>query len=83
MSELVFKSRQVSQYLLFDSRKCKACWECLHVCEREVISRVNLPWHKHAKFVKPKACIGCLKCVKICEHGAISRIVKVSSKPGE
>jgi ferredoxin len=42
-----------------------------------VIGRINLPWHKHSKFINSKDCTGCLKCINVCEPGALT---KISSK---
>jgi len=60
-------------FVLLDTKKCEACWKCLNVCSKKVIGRINLPWHKHVRFVNGSACTGCLKCVKICTTNAISK----------
>lgn len=62
-----------TQSVALDSRKCKACWICIDACPRQVIGRVNLPWHKHAIFVNSEKCSGCLTCLKKCPHGAYSK----------
>jgi ferredoxin len=61
-------------YIQLDTKKCIACWECLSECKNNVIGRINLPWHKHSKFVNSNGCTGCLKCVNICEPGALTKI---------
>jgi 2-oxoglutarate ferredoxin oxidoreductase subunit delta len=61
-------------YIQLDTKKCIACWECLSECKNNVIGRINLPWHKHSKFVNSNDCTGCLKCVNICEPGALTKI---------
>lgn len=61
-------------FVLIDTKKCEACWKCLEVCPKNMIGRINLPWHKHIRFVNGNACIGCMKCVKICKTGAITKI---------
>ncbi|HBX52606.1 MAG: hypothetical protein A2W98_14540 [Bacteroidetes bacterium GWF2_33_38] len=63
-------------FVLLDTKKCEACWKCLDVCTNNVIGRINLPWHKHIRFVNGSSCIGCMKCVKICKTGAISKLSK-------
>ena len=63
-------------FVLLDTKKCEACWKCLDVCTNNVIGRINLPWHKHIRFVNGSACIGCMKCVKICKGGALSKLSK-------
>jgi 2-oxoglutarate ferredoxin oxidoreductase subunit delta len=39
-------------------------------CPKNVIGRINLPWHKHARIVNGSNCTGCMNCVKICQYGA-------------
>ncbi|MFH1049418.1 MAG: 4Fe-4S dicluster domain-containing protein [bacterium] len=63
-------------FVSLDSKKCMACWQCLEVCSNNVIGRINMPWHKHAKFVNAGSCTGCFKCVKICETHAISKLFR-------
>ena len=60
-------------FIQLDTKKCKACWEWLTECKNNVIGRINLPWHKHSKFVNSKDCTGCLKCINVCESGALTR----------
>jgi len=62
-----------TQSVQLDTRKCKACWICIDACPRQVIGRINLPWHKHAIFVNSEKCSGCLTCLKKCPHGAYSK----------
>jgi 2-oxoglutarate ferredoxin oxidoreductase subunit delta len=59
-------------FIQLDTKKCKACWECIKICSNQVISKVDIPWHKHALIVEPDACTGCLKCVSICQYNAYS-----------
>ena len=61
-------------YIRLDTRKCRACWKCQEKCSNNVISRVNLPFHKHARIVNSGDCTGCIKCVNVCESNALSRI---------
>lgn len=61
-------------YVQLNTRKCKACWKCLEICSNNVIGRVNLPWHKHARIVHSNNCTGCLKCVNVCESNAFSKV---------
>lgn len=77
MRQKIFKSESKSTLFVgLDSSKCKACWECLNVCTKNVIGRINLPWHKHVKFINSSDCIGCMKCVKICTANAIVKLPK-------
>jgi ferredoxin len=74
------KSRSISRestrttYIQLDTGKCIACWKCLAECRNHVIGRINLPWHKHSRFINSSECTGCLKCVNVCEHGALTKI---------
>jgi len=61
-------------YIKLDTKICNACWKCLSECKNNVISRINLPWHKHARFTNYNDCTGCLKCMKICESGALMKV---------
>ena len=63
-----------SEYILLDTSKCVACWKCKKVCPNNVIGRINLPWHKHARIVNGSNCTGCLKYVNICESKALSKV---------
>lgn len=75
MGQKFFKSRSKSTLFVgLDTGKCEACWECLNVCDKNVIGRINLPWHKHVKFVSGSECIGCMKCLKICTVNAIFKL---------
>lgn len=62
-----------TQFILLDTQKCKACWKCIKNCSNHIISKVDLPRHKHALIVEPDACTGCLKCVSICPNNAYSK----------
>ena len=66
-------------FIQLDTKKCIACWKCLTECKSNVISRINLPWHKHSRFVSSKDCTGCLKCISVCEPGALTKLS--SAKP--
>ena len=63
-----------TEYIRLDTRKCRACWKCQDKCSNNVIGRVNLPFHKHARIVNSGDCTGCIKCVNVCESNALSRV---------
>ncbi|MCE1164277.1 MAG: FeS-binding protein [Bacteroidetes bacterium] len=65
-----------TEFVKLNTEKCKACWKCIEVCAKNVIGRINFPWHKHAKINNPENCSGCLKCLKICEFSAYELIPK-------
>lgn len=77
MREKFLKSdSKFTSFVSLDTSKCKACWECLNLCAKNVIGRINLPWHKHVKFINSSDCIGCMKCVKVCTANAIVKLPK-------
>jgi NAD-dependent dihydropyrimidine dehydrogenase PreA subunit len=65
-----------TKFVRLNTGKCRACWNCLDVCTNNIISRINLPWHKHTKLKNNGNCTGCLKCLKTCEFGAFELISK-------
>ena len=80
-TRLFGRERVRSSHIQLDTRKCKACWKCLEVCQNEVIGKVDLPWHKHALIIHPDNCTGCLKCSKSCQYHAISGFDKAKQEP--
>ncbi len=80
MRRKFFISKSESKLFVgLDIKKCVACWKCIDVCSKNVIGRINLPWHKHAKFIHSSLCIGCMKCVKVCTANAIVNLRKSDS----
>lgn len=75
-----FGQPQQTAHIQLDPHECQACWECVNACPKQVLGKIDMPFHKHAKIVNPEACIGCRKCVKLCQHEAISVIPKDSNK---
>ena len=71
-----FGELQHTEHIQLNPHKCAACWECVAACPKQVLDKIDLPFHKHAKVANPEACIGCKKCVKACKHGAIVSLVK-------
>ena len=63
-----------TEHIQLDPNLCQACWECVNNCPKQVLGKIDLPIHKHAKIVNPDDCIGCRKCVKSCQYGAITAI---------
>lgn len=66
------RERTRTSFVQLDTRKCEACWKCIENCSNGVISKVDLPWHRHALIVEPDACTGCLDCMNICQYHAYS-----------
>lgn len=73
--ERIMIGKNRTDYICFDSEKCKACWKCLEVCSKDVFGKINILIHKHIKIVNRDNCTGCLKCIKACSHRAISPVV--------
>ena len=65
-----------TEHIALDPHKCEACWKCVEVCPKQVLGKLRILWHKHAKLFHPEACIGCKKCVKACQYGSITAIKK-------
>ena len=56
-------------YVWANTHNCKACWECVNACPKQVIGKVSFLWHKHIVFKNSENCTGCKKCVKVCPYG--------------
>ncbi|RJP66329.1 MAG: ferredoxin family protein [Ignavibacteriales bacterium] len=67
------QKNQSTKYILLDTHKCRACWNCVNKCSKKVIGKINLFFHKHAVIKNPVECTGCLNCLKACSVSAISR----------
>lgn len=76
MSRFDRRSHTQTQHIKIDNHKCKACWDCVNTCPKNVIGKVNLFFHKHLHIDYAEQCIGCLKCVKVCKFQAIQQIKK-------
>ncbi|HPI20505.1 MAG TPA: FeS-binding protein [Candidatus Kapabacteria bacterium] len=70
--KLFKREHTFTDFIQLDTKKCKACWRCLDDCPKEVIGKVDLPWHKHALIVKLVACSGCFTCIDSCKNEALS-----------
>ena len=67
------REKTSTPYVHIDTNNCTACWKCIEACPNQVISRVNLPWHKHIILAKPKNCIGCYKCIATCQSKTFNK----------
>lgn len=76
-------NRSQTKFVQLDSRKCKACWNCIEKCEQKVIGKIDFLWHKHVRLRHPENCTGCRNCIKTCESGAILYIYKKTANYGE
>jgi uncharacterized Fe-S center protein len=62
--------RSKTPFIQLNTRKCKACWKCIEDCPKQVINKIDLPWHKHAVIAEPGNCRGCMNCINVCQYGA-------------
>ncbi|MDR3627441.1 MAG: hypothetical protein P4L45_11435 [Ignavibacteriaceae bacterium] len=70
----MFNNRHIqTSFIRLDTSKCKACWKCVESCNNNVIGKVHIFGHKHAKIDNADKCTGCLKCLKICLYGAYTK----------
>jgi NAD-dependent dihydropyrimidine dehydrogenase PreA subunit len=66
-----------TQFIQFNSKNCRACWECIENCPNEVLGKIDFLGHKHARIENPDKCTGCLNCISVCEFNALSEITPV------
>jgi ferredoxin len=78
----LFRSEKLAstKFVLFDANKCVACWVCLNECSSNVISKVDLFFHKHARITNNSKCIGCLRCIAVCNPGAFTKKINNEEK---
>lgn len=74
MSRFNRRSHIQTRHIKIDNHRCKACWDCVNACPKDVIGKVNLFFHKHSHINQAAQCIGCFKCIKVCKFKAISKI---------
>ena len=67
-------SRKRTFYVQLDTGKCKGCWKCLEDCQKQIIGKIDFPWHRHVRITHPEKCSGCLKCIRVCQNNAFSKI---------
>jgi NAD-dependent dihydropyrimidine dehydrogenase PreA subunit len=77
------RKRTRTPFVQLDTQKCKACWKCVDNCSNQVISKINLPFHKHARVDAAEKCTGCLKCIDVCENGACIKVDKTKPVNGK
>ena len=61
-----------TEFIVLNTRKCAACFECVDACPKHVMGKVSFLWHKHAVVRNAAACIGCKKCIAACRYGALT-----------
>lgn len=66
--------KRKTDFIRLDTQHCDACWDCIEVCPRLVLGKIDVIWHRHVIIRNAEACNGCKKCVRACETGAIQYI---------
>jgi 2-oxoglutarate ferredoxin oxidoreductase subunit delta len=66
--------RRHTKFISLDTRRCEACWDCIEVCPKQVLGKIDMIWHRHTIIQDAEACNGCKKCVRGCETGALEYI---------
>lgn len=69
----VIHDRRETEYIQLNTGKCKACWKCIESCTQNVLGKIDIWIHRHAKIINPYNCTGCLKCTGVCEFNAIKK----------
>lgn len=67
-------NRHKTEYIQLNTKKCEACWKCIESCKQNVLGKIDIWIHRHAKIINPNECTGCYKCIKVCEFGALSSL---------
>jgi uncharacterized Fe-S center protein len=72
-----FSRHSETRYILLNTSRCKACWECVDVCPQHVLGKIDFHFHRHARIDRSKKCKGCLRCIKACSNQAIMTREKI------
>ncbi len=65
------QSHTNTKYIELNRSRCQACWKCVEACPNDVLGKVIVFNHRHARVNHAEACKGCKKCVDSCPNGAI------------
>lgn len=71
-------NRKRTKFVVLDTRRCVACWQCVAQCPKQVIGKVSVLWHRHVVFRHPEACVGCKRCTKVCPQGVFPLVDQAS-----
>ena len=74
------ESQSAAPQLLFQSRRCVACWSCIDVCLADALTR-GTDGEREVVAIDRERCTGCGACATACYPGALSmagRIVTVA-----
>jgi len=74
MNSRELSHQRKTDFIRLDIQRCEACWNCIEVCPKQVLGKIDLIWHRHAIIRNAEACNGCKKCVRTCENEALEYI---------
>lgn len=72
-----------TNYIELNTHFCQACWKCVEACPNQVLGKIDIFFHKHARVDNADACKGCKKCVRVCPNGAILYLGKAAVHKAE
>ena len=72
MKPFHFLHLRETKYIHLSPRQCQGCWECVKVCPKEVLVKMDWGHHRHVHIKNADACTGCKKCVRACEYAALT-----------
>lgn len=71
--------RNKTKHIIADTKKCKACWDCIDECEYGTLGKVNLWFHKHVVIKNADKCHGCKRCIAVCPNEVFQPITENSA----
>ena len=71
-----FQRHVVTKYIYINTGLCEACWDCLDVCPKPVLGKLEIGPHRHIHIDDAESCNGCKKCVRACPYHAIEYVYK-------
>ena len=69
--------RTRTEYILIDTGKCKACWDCIDECKHDTLGKLNFWIHKHVIIKNAENCCGCKKCIEVCPNGVFKSVDQI------
>ncbi len=75
-----FRRHTATRFIQVNTHLCEACWNCLEVCPKPVLGKLEIGPHRHIHIDDAENCNGCKRCVRACPHSAIEYIYKPKSR---
>jgi 2-oxoglutarate ferredoxin oxidoreductase subunit delta len=66
--------RSVSNIVIVDEERCKACELCVQICPRKVLTMgttLNARGYHYVLVTAPEKCTGCALCALMCPDAAL------------